>query len=200
MEKMKVRKYSLIAILLCLFLALSNTVLADDDDDDDHKSKGKPCTAAAINAAEAYDPGSSAVTECIGVRDDFKVVVAWNSKAVNGNILKNESQNVGQQVVNARNLVRDYANNYAMGHGDEYKMVVVAYAGGVDWLKKTNDPINISLVQGLLNNGIKIYACQNTMKAKKLKIADLMDGVGIVPAGVTAVVDFSNRKYTYINP
>ncbi len=187
--------YSLIAIVAAGALMQSAWVVADDDHDNN-----TTCTAAAINAAEAYDPGSSALTECIGVRDDFKVVMAWNSKATNGNILKNKNQKVGQQVVNARNLVRDYANNYMMTNGNEYDMVVVAYAGGVDWLKKTNDPIDISMVQGLLDKGIKIYACQNTMKAKKLKIADLIDGVRIVPAGVSAVVDFSNRDYTYINP
>ena len=119
---------------------------------------------------------------------------------MNGSILKKEKQNVGQQVVNARNLVRDYDDNYGMTHGDDFDMVVVAYAGGVDWLKKKNDAIDIELVTSLMEKGIKVYACQNTMKAKGLKIADLIDGVRIVPAGVSAVVDFSNRKYTYLNP
>jgi len=167
-------------------------------DDDIEQRDG--CTAEAIAAAEAYDPGSSALTECIGVRDDFKIVVAWNSSATNGKILKNNDQKVGQQVVNARNLVKDYANNYGMTHGDKYNVVVVAYAGGVDWLKKSSDPIAIEMVQDLLDKGIKIYACQNTMKSKNLKIADLIDGVRVVPAGVSAVVDFSNRQYTYITP
>jgi len=171
-------------------------VYADDDDRDRNRS----CTAEAIAAAEAYDTGSSALTECIRVRDDFKVVMAWNNKVINGNISKNFGQAVGQQVVNGRNLIRDYGNNYDMKHKDEYDMVVVAYAGGVDWLNKTNDVMGIQMVQGLLDKGVKIFACQNTMKAKGLKIADLIEGVRIVPAGVSAVVDFSNRGFTYINP
>jgi len=185
----------LLTTVFCFSMG-NQAVLADDDEDEIHSL----CTQAAIDAAELYDPGSGSLTECIGVRDDFKVVMAWNSKAVNGRILKVNNENAGQQVVNARNLVRDYKNNYDMTHGDAYEMVVVAYAGGVDWLKKDSDPINISLVQGLMDKGIKIYACQNTMKAKGLKIAELLDGVRIVPAGVSAVLDFSNRDYTYLTP
>jgi len=180
---------------IVLISALSFGVASADDDE-----IFTSCTSAAIEAAEAYDPGSSAVTNCIGVRDDFNVVMAWNSKATNGNILKNTGQAVGQQVVNARNLTRDYKNNYGMQQGDEYGMVVVAYAGGVDWLKKDNDQADINMVNNLMAQGVKVYACQNTMKGKGLKIADLIDGVEIVPAGVSAVIDFSTRGFTYINP
>ena len=191
-------KQSIVAVAV-LGLSLQFSSVFADDDHDRHQHN-RACTAEANAAAEAYDPGSSALTECIGVRDDFKVVVAWNNKAINGNIFKNSGQSVGQQVVNARNLVRDYVNNYAMTQGDEFDMVVVAYAGGVDWLKTSNDKADLDMVKSLLDKGVKIYACQNTMKAKKLKIADLVAGVRIVPAGVSAVVDFSNRKYTYLNP
>ncbi|MDH5258078.1 MAG: DsrE family protein, partial [Gammaproteobacteria bacterium] len=157
-------------------------------------------TKAAIASSEAYDPGSSELLECIRVRDDFKVVMAWNNKSINGKILATKGENVGQQVVNARNLVRDYENNYGMMHMSEYEMVVVAYAGGVDWLRTSNDQEDINMVNGLLNKGVKIYACQNTMKSKGIVIGDLIPGVRIVPAGVSAVIDFANRRYNYLNP
>lgn len=196
MNKNRIKK-TLTTISALLFSTQAFMLYADEG----HHKYHRTCTPAALEAADLYDPGSSALTECIGVRDDFKVVVAWNSTAINGNILKNNNEKVGQQVVNARNLIRDYNDNYNMTQGEEYKMVVVAYSGGVDWLKKEgNDPMDIEMVKGLLEKGVKIYACQNTMKAKKLVAADLIDGVRIVPSGVSAVVDFSNRRYTYLNP
>lgn len=163
----------------------------------DRRSK---CTNEAIAAAEVYDPGSSEYLNCIRVRDEFKVVVAWNSNLSNGKIFKTTGATVGQQAVNVRNLTRDYANNYGMTHGEEYKAVVVAYASGIDWLRTTTDQANQDMVNSILAQGIKIYACQNTMKAKGLVLGDLLPGVQIVPAGVSAVVDFQNRKYTYLNP
>lgn len=158
------------------------------------------CTDEAIAAAEAYDPGSSTYLTCLNVRQDFKVVVAWNSSAINGKIFNTIGEKVGQQVVNVRNLVNDYKNNYNMVNGKDYKAVVVAYGSGVDWLTSTTDQSNKDIITALQTDGIKIYACQNTMKSKGLKHADLLPGVGIVPSGVSAVVDFQNQRYVYLNP
>lgn len=162
--------------------------------------KKSQCTAEAIAAAEAYDAGSSAYLNCIRVRDEFNVVVAWNNNLKNGKIFKTNGTIVGQQAVNVRNLTLDYKNNYGMAHGDDYKAVIVAYSSGVDWLRTTSEQANQDVVNSILNQGIKIYACQNTMKAKGLVLSDLLPGIEIVPAGVSAVIDFQNRKYVYINP
>lgn len=192
-QGMKLLKAGKVAVVLSSLIVAS--AMAHDNDESRNE-----CTAAAMSAADAYDPGSSAVTNCIKVRKGFKVVVAWNSAETNGAVLKNTGQHVGQQVVNSRNLTKDYASNYGMTAGEEYKMVVVAYGNGVDWLKKANDQADVDMVNGLLSQGIKIYACQNTMKSKNLKVADLIEGVELVPSGVSAVVDFENQRYTYLNP
>lgn len=163
-------------------------------------ASGKKCTDAAIEAAETYDPGSSEYLNCLRVRDEFKVVVSWNNNLKNGKIFKTTGATVGQQAVNVRNLTRDYKNNYGMIHGEEYKTVVVAYSSGVDWLRNDREQANINMVNSILAQGIKIFACQNTMKAKGLVLADLLPGVQVVPAGVSAVVDYQNRKYVYLNP
>lgn len=165
-----------------------------------HADNKSSCTDAAIAAAEAYDPGSSEVLKCLRVRDDFKVVVSWNNNLKNGKIFKTTGATVGQQAVNVRNLTRDYKNNYDMIHGEDFKTVVVAYSSGVDWLRNTSEQANINMVNSILAQGIKIYACQNTMKAKGLLLSDLLPGVRVVPSGVSAVVDFQNKKYVYLNP
>jgi len=176
---------------ICILSIFSFTTYADNK---------KQCTAEAIAAAEAYDAGSSVYLNCIRVRDEFNVVVAWNNNLRNGKIYKTTGATVGQQAVNVRNLTRDYKNNYGMVHGDAYKTVVVAYASGVDWLRITSEQANQDIVNNILKQGIKIHACQNTMRAKGLVLSDLLPGVEVVPAGVSAVIDFQNRKYVYINP
>ena len=158
------------------------------------------CTDAAIDGAEAYDPGSSGALTCIKKRSGFDIVVTWNSNAHNPKIFNTTGAKVGQQVVNVRNLVRDYSTNYGMEHGSEYNAVIVAYAGGLDWLRTTTDQQNQDFVNAQLAAGIRIFACLNTMKAKGLKVADLIHGVEVVPAGVTAVVDFVNQKYRSLVP
>lgn len=188
---MKSNYSKLLLLLIVSFLPFSTQ--ADDD-------KKSGCTDAAITASEAYDPGNSDSLNCIRVHEDFKVVVAWNNNLRNGKIFKTTGATVGQQAVNVRNLARDYKNNYGMTHGKDYKVSVVAYSSGVDWLRTTSEAANINMVNSLLSQGIKIYACQNTMKAKGLVLADLLPGVEVVPAGVTAIVDYQNRKYVYLNP
>jgi intracellular sulfur oxidation DsrE/DsrF family protein len=184
-------KYFKIAVFTIISI-LSITANAD------HKKS--ECTNAAIEASEAYDPGSSTLLNCIGVRDEFKVVIAWNNNVQNGKIFKTTGAVVSQQVVNVRNLTRDYLNNYGMVHGQEYKAVVVVFAGGVDWLKNTTDQTNQDMINSIMAQGIKIYACQNTMKSKGLILSDLLPGVEVVPAGVSAMVDFQNRKYITLTP
>lgn len=192
------RKFKSLPALI-LSTAFITPALADDNNYKNKKSRG--CTTAAINAAESYDPGLGKVTTCIKKRNNVKVVIAWNNNLRNGKVFNTSGATIGQQAVNARNLARDFENNYDMMHGDEFNAVVVAYASGVDWLKKSSEQANQDfIVNNILARGIKIYACQNTMKAKGLKLADLIDGVETVPAGVSAVVDFQNQGMTYLVP
>lgn len=95
------------------------SILALNAQASDNKKK---CTDAAIAASNAYDPESTSALNCIGVRDEFKVVVSWNNNLKNGKIFKTKGATVGQQAVNVRNLTRDYKNNYGMIHGKEYKI------------------------------------------------------------------------------
>ena len=179
-----------------LSTALISPVFADDDQE---------CTDTALTAAELVNAVS--YTTCIQKRKDIEVIVAMNNNLFNGKIYKKSGKidKVSQQAVNVRNLARDYENNYEMEHGEEFKVVVVAYASGVDWLRisteDTNRDINVKFIKKqILSRNIKIYACQNTMKAKGLSLDDLIEGVETVPAGVTAVVDFQKQGMTYLVP
>lgn len=187
---------NIIISLASVSIFVSTQVLAKDSE----------CTEAAIAAAEkpvaegGIGAGSSDMLNCLEVREGFDVVVAWNSSTHHKKTFDNTGQKTGQQVVNAANLVKDYTNNYDMKLGDDYSTVVVAYGAGLGWVLNSSEAVNQTKVNDLLNKGVKIYACQNTMRAKGKTIDDLIDGVEVVPAGVTAVVDFQNQKYVYLMP
>lgn len=163
----------------------------------------RTCPDAVVAAADAkYGAGSGAVTECIRVRDDVKIVAAFNSSATNA------SNGHGQQVLNARNIYNDYTGNYGMVAGSDFKVLVVGYAAGARWL--LNDAAHMatygvpnpsdSIVTDLIAKGVKFYMCQNTMAGQGWVKDDLLPGVKMVPAGVTALIDFQYRGFTYINP
>jgi intracellular sulfur oxidation DsrE/DsrF family protein len=54
---------------------------------------------------------------------------------------------------------------------------------------------NLQLTGG---DNIKFFACQNTMKKKKVKKEQLSDFVKVTPAGVIKVIDLQREGYAYI--
>lgn len=168
-----------------------------------NSSYNRVCPDAVAAAADAkFGEGSGAITECIRVRDRVKVVAAFNSAAVNSN------NGQGQQVLNARNIYNDYTGNYGMRIGEDFKIVVVGYGAGARWLLNdgayaaaygVENPSD-GIVLDLISKGIKFYMCQNTMAGQGWTKDDLLPGVAMVPAGVTALIDFQKRGFTYINP
>ena len=182
-------------------LTLSGQSIADDD-----KEKNKydtTCPQAVIeNADFRFGDGSGEMTECLGVRDDLPIVIAFNNGVINGR------NGHGQQVLNARNLHNDYVNNYDMELGSEFKAVIVGYASGARWLLNDTAFINSygtenpsdQIVSDLIAKGMKFFMCQNTMRGNGWTKHDLIEGIMMVPAGVTAVIDYQNRGYSYIAP
>lgn len=208
---MKFINFSFFSILL---FSLSSFVHASSyyDDDDDRYSSSE-CTDTVINRVDSetlVDNGgsgfgnvtingleykSSELTTCIQKRNRVKAVVAWNT---NGIHVKTGS---GQQVVNARNLMNDWESSYQMEIGEDYKVAIVVYGAGANWVLNdtTANPAH-AMVSGLLARGANIYMCQNTMKSKKWTADKLIPGVKMVTSGVTALVDFQAQGMIYISP
>lgn len=163
----------------------------------------KRCPEAVTAAADAkFGAGSGDMTACIRVRSNLKIVAAFNNNAIN------PSNGHGQQVLNARNIYNDYTANYGMEAGADFKVVVIGYGAGARWLLNdaaytatygTANPSD-TIVSDLIAKGIKVYMCQNTMAGQGWTKDDLLPGVKMVPAGVTALIDFQERGFTYINP
>lgn len=183
-----------------LLTCLSTIAMADSSF---NNSKKSTCPdVVTTNADTQFGAGSGDITTCISVRDDLKIVIAMNNNDINSRNGK------AQQVLNINNIYNDYTVNYEMVAGKDFKAAVVAYGAGARWL--LNDAAyaasygvanpSDNMVSTLLAKGIKFYMCQNTMKGSGWVSSDLIPGVEMVPAGVTAVIDLQNRDYSYIVP
>ena len=49
-------------------------------------------------------------------------------------------------------------------------------------------------------SGIKINACQNTLKAMKLTEKDIYPSVGFVPSGVVEIMQKQQQGWAYLKP
>ena len=92
---------------------------------------------------------------------------------------------------NARNLQTD------LGAGN-VDVEVVAYGPGIGMLK-LDSPVGNRIGEAK-DAGVRIMACENTMKAQKLARADMLNGIGYVGAGVVEIMQRQQEGWTYLRP
>ena len=101
-----------------------------------------------------------------------------------------------------QNLVLNNAVNLRKQLGaDNVDVVVVAYGPGLSLLTKASK--QAERVKSLAQEGITFDACSNTMHAvqkKTGKMPVLIEGVKVVPAGVSRIVELEEKGYSYIRP
>lgn len=75
---------------------------------------------------------------------------------------------------------------------------IVAYGPGIGMLKLD------SAVGGRIDEassaGVKVIACENTMRGQKLTKADMLNGIGYVSAGVVEIMSRQQQGWAYIRP
>lgn len=86
----------------------------------------------------------------------------------------------------------------ALGGPDKVDVEIVVYGPGIGMLKMDSEVGN--RVETVLGKGVKVVACQNTMRAKKLTKDDMLPSIGYVPAGVIEIMYKQQQGYSYIRP
>ena len=81
---------------------------------------------------------------------------------------------------------------------DDVEMEVVAYGPGIAMLK-AGSPM-AQRITAALKTGVKVVACENTMKTQKLSYADMLPDIGYVQAGVVELMQKQQQGYDYIKP
>jgi intracellular sulfur oxidation DsrE/DsrF family protein len=73
---------------------------------------------------------------------------------------------------------------------------IVAFGPGIDMLKK-DSPVAPRVAEAL-HNGVRIVACQNSMRSRKLTPADMLPDIGYVPSGVVEIMQREREGYAYL--
>jgi len=93
---------------------------------------------------------------------------------------------------NAKNVQDD------LGGSDAVDLEIVVYGPGIGMLK-ADSPVAKRIADALAS-GVKVVACENTMRAQKLVYADMLPSIGYVPAGVVELMKKQQQGYAYIRP
>lgn len=116
---------------------------------------------------------------------------------------KVEKQKVVFQVSDADpkkwGLVLNNANNVQSALGnDKVDVEIVVYGPAIGMLKNGSEVGN--RVDEAVNAGVKVVACENTMRGQKLTKEDMLASIGYVPAGVVELMTKQKEGYAYIRP
>jgi len=92
---------------------------------------------------------------------------------------------------NARNIQADLG-------ATNVDIEIVAYGPGIGMLKLDSPVAN--RVDEANAAGVKVMACENTMKGQKLARSDMLGSVGYVSAGVVEIMQRQQQGWAYIRP
>ena len=95
------------------------------------------------------------------------------------------------------NLILNNMANLRDGVGSEgAEIELVAYGPGLLMLK-ADSPVKERLAEAL-KSGVKINACQQTMRGMKFVPGDMVPDIGYVPSGVVEVMRKQQQGWAYI--
>jgi len=92
---------------------------------------------------------------------------------------------------NARNLQDDLG-------AEATDLEIVVYGPGIGMLK--SDSSVAKRIADALKSGVKVVACENTMRNQKLSVPDMLPNIGYVSAGVVELMKKQQQGYAYIRP
>jgi intracellular sulfur oxidation DsrE/DsrF family protein len=81
---------------------------------------------------------------------------------------------------------------------DKVDIEIVAYGPGIDMLKLESEVG--SKIDKALADGVKIVACENTMKNMKLTTANMLPSIGYVSSSVIELMRMQKDGWSYIRP
>jgi intracellular sulfur oxidation DsrE/DsrF family protein len=92
---------------------------------------------------------------------------------------------------NVKNVQKDLGK-------DNVEVEIVAYGPGIGMLKADSEVA--SRVGEAVDSGVKVVACENTMRGQKLSKDDMNAKIGYVPSGVVEIMQLQQKGYAYLRP
>jgi intracellular sulfur oxidation DsrE/DsrF family protein len=96
------------------------------------------------------------------------------------------------------NLALNNAKNVQNAMGKDAEVEIVAYGPGIGMLV-AGSPTEARVTQAV-KAGVKVVACQNTMRAKKLTPDQMNSAIGYVPSGVVELMAKQQMGWSYVRP
>lgn len=97
------------------------------------------------------------------------------------------------------NLTLNNARNVQEALGkDKVDVEIIAFGPGIDMLRLESEVGG--MVDTAMSNGVKIVACENTMKSKRLTRDDMLPSISYVPGGVVELMHKQKAGWAYIRP
>ena len=103
----------------------------------------------------------------------------------------NDSAKWNLALNNAKNIQKD------LGKGN-VELEIVAYGPGINMLKVESGVGN--RIGEAMESGVKVLACQNTMRNQKLVKEDMLSNIAYVPAGVIEIMQRQHQGWAYLRP
>ena len=137
---------------------------------------------AAIAAVLALVLGAAPAVQAQGAEPPNKVVMQ---------VSDNDPARWNLALNNARNLQADLGKS-------NVEIEIVAYGPGIAMLKA--ESVVGNRIDEALAAGVKVAACENTMRGQKLTRPDMHSGIAYVPAGVVEIMQRQQKGWAYLRP
>lgn len=96
------------------------------------------------------------------------------------------------------NLALNNIKNIQHDLNNKVVLELVAYGPGINMLKAESEVAD--RIGDAVGAGVKVVACQNTMKAQKLTPQDMNSKIGYVPSGAVEILEREQHGYSYLRP
>lgn len=108
---------------------------------------------------------------------------------------------VSEDSVDKLNLALNNAKNAQNAFGPEnIEIEIVVFGGGIQTLKYYTPTPVAEKVKQATYSGVRVVACENALRAAKLRPSDMLREVRYVPSGVAEIVEKSSQGWVYIRP
>jgi intracellular sulfur oxidation DsrE/DsrF family protein len=197
-----VKKSSIILIGgVLLSLTSINAFAHGGDGRDGNNSKncvGTPFTQPDGNPLsfdEKFGAGTLDATRCLANNRKVKALYQINT------LCKNSDCKAPYAIGNIKNAIKDYQMTHGMTP-DDYQIAVIVHSAG--WKLVLNDadtnPFKADMEWLVAQPSVKVMFCLNTANSKGVMKADMIEGIGFVTSGVTAIPDLQAEGYNYVQP
>lgn len=128
------------------------------------------------------------------------LAVSWTGFATNDAVAKEQvviqvSDDNPKTWNQALNVVRNIQKSYGK---DNVDVQLVVFGHGIGMLKM--ESVVGNRIEDTLKSGAHVYACQNTMRGRKLSNDDMLPRIGYVPAGVIEIINKQKQGWSVVRP